>query len=556
MPYDIAGVTLLAFGNGAPDVFSSIAAFSSGVADTGLNELLGGTAFVSTVVVGCVSIASRVDVDAWAFARDGSALLAALLLLLVLSKVQHDSDHFLQAFAFAMLYAAYVCVATLPECVRRCCKRPATGRKTQTVAVDGDQSAVPRGVLSAFWHSALSPRSSTQQIDGGDKTANDYTFVTRLDAELRSPGRFSSSSQQDATSQQPPQPQQQSIELSSPRVKRAQFRSAVFDDHFPDMRDESFASPLLCDEERGTMDDDLTQQLATRWPMTATGAGLLDGAYWSHLRWRRRLKRRIGEVLDSDAHVCVKVAAVPQALLVLVRDLTIPTLEPDNWSRVLATASPIGAALFILNGSGFFFADFAGLGVPAWAVVLSLGVGVSLFVSFTTHRSKPPESLGVCLLLVVLAFGACVAWIYQVANELMAVLIALGHITKLSNSLLGLTVLSWGNSVGDLITNVSVARAGFPQMAIAGCFGGPVFNILVGLGVPMALGYVNHAHVDLALDVHARISLVFLFVTLTATFGVFACHRFHCPAWHGRLLVVLYVLFTLVHVAVAFHWIG
>ena len=97
------------------------------------------------------------------------------------------------------------------------------------------------------------------------------------------------------------------------------------------------------------------------------------------------------------------------------------------------------------------------------------------------------------------------------ANELMALLAAVGYITHASNSLLGLTVLAWGNSLGDFITNVSVARAGFPQMAIAGYFSGPVFNILLGLGLPMVFAVVSGRSEDLPLDAHAKISLVLLF---------------------------------------------
>jgi solute carrier family 24 (sodium/potassium/calcium exchanger), member 6 len=43
-------------------------------------------------------------------------------------------------------------------------------------------------------------------------------------------------------------------------------------------------------------------------------------------------------------------------------------------------------------------------------------------------------------------------------------------------------VLAWGNSSGDLVTNLAVSRAGYPNMALAGCFGGPLFNLLIGLG--------------------------------------------------------------------------
>lgn len=61
----------------------------------------------------------------------------------------------------------------------------------------------------------------------------------------------------------------------------------------------------------------------------------------------------------------------------------------------------------------------------------------------------------------------------------------IGTATGIPSSVLGLTLLAWGNSSGDLVTNLAVAKAGFPGMAIAGSYGGPLFNILLGVGLPM-----------------------------------------------------------------------
>lgn len=53
---------------------------------------------------------------------------------------------------------------------------------------------------------------------------------------------------------------------------------------------------------------------------------------------------------------------------------------------------------------------------------------------------------------------------------------AVGIVLGLSDAFLGMTVLAWGNSVGDFISNLSVARQGFPRMAISACFGGPLLS--------------------------------------------------------------------------------
>eukprot|EP01031_Cornospumella_fuschlensis_P046116 gene46116-56453_t len=68
MPYDIAGVTFLALGNGAPDFFSLLASFSGGADPlVGVGALLGGSMFVCTVVVGSIALLSPCPVVAAVF---------------------------------------------------------------------------------------------------------------------------------------------------------------------------------------------------------------------------------------------------------------------------------------------------------------------------------------------------------------------------------------------------------------------------------------------------------------------------------------------------------
>jgi Sodium/calcium exchanger protein len=55
-------------------------------------------------------------------------------------------------------------------------------------------------------------------------------------------------------------------------------------------------------------------------------------------------------------------------------------------------------------------------------------------------------------------------------------------------------VLAWGNSMGDLTTNTAMARKGLANMAMTACFAGPLFNLLVGLGLGWA-AYLGTSHV-------------------------------------------------------------
>jgi solute carrier family 24 (sodium/potassium/calcium exchanger), member 6 len=86
---EVAGVTFLAFGNGAPDVFSSIAAVTgpNGAEHllVGVGALLGAAIFISTVVVGSVVLTqprgAAIRVPVLGFMRDALFLAAALLLV-------------------------------------------------------------------------------------------------------------------------------------------------------------------------------------------------------------------------------------------------------------------------------------------------------------------------------------------------------------------------------------------------------------------------------------------------------------------------------------------
>jgi solute carrier family 24 (sodium/potassium/calcium exchanger), member 6 len=69
-------------------------------------------------------------------------------------------------------------------------------------------------------------------------------------------------------------------------------------------------------------------------------------------------------------------------------------------------------------------------------------------------------------LFCFMGFIISIAWISTIAGEVVGVLKTFGVILGISEALLGLTIFAAGNSVGDLIADITIARLGYPVMAL------------------------------------------------------------------------------------------
>lgn len=121
---------------------------------------------------------------------------------------------------------------------------------------------------------------------------------------------------------------------------------------------------------------------------------------------------------------------------------------------------------------------------------------VCLFVLLATSSPEQPPKYRP--LFCFLGFIVAIAWISTIANEVVGVLKAFGVILGMSDAILGLTVFAVGNSLGDLVADITVAKLGYPVMALSACFGGPMLNILLGIGLGglyMTIRHGTHYHV-------------------------------------------------------------
>ncbi|XP_017436076.1 cation/calcium exchanger 5 [Vigna angularis] len=236
--------------------------------------------------------------------------------------------------------------------------------------------------------------------------------------------------------------------------------------------------------------------------------------------------------------------------------LTIPQPAPAQWSRFYASANIALCPLALLYACNSFMPFnhsivflLPNTHFPLWSVVFMTSFSLA-FLHFIIEK-EPPKTEH--LPVVVMAFVMSVFWISTTAGELVNCLEAIGTHLKLPPALLGLTVLAWGNSVGDLVADVAVAKAGHPAMAMAGCFAGPMFNMLVGLGSALVIQTANIYPRAYQLNFHVGIvmAFVFLLLSLMGSLLVITWCRFRVPRFWGFCLVGIYAAFTAASLGIA-----
>ncbi|CAJ2672008.1 unnamed protein product [Trifolium pratense] len=208
--------------------------------------------------------------------------------------------------------------------------------------------------------------------------------------------------------------------------------------------------------------------------------GMINGAEECEFR----IEKNCCNEKSSFCRILLYVLNMP---LYLPRRLTIPVICEEKWSKLYAVSSAILsplllAFLWIPNNESFSSSS----SLIVYGIGLLIGIILGVIAIITTESSNPPKKY--LLPWLVAGFVMSVTWSYISAQELVGLLVSLGFICGVNPSILGLTVLAWGNSIGDLVTNLTMALNGGPegvQIAISGCYAGPIFNTVIGLGLSL-----------------------------------------------------------------------
>eukprot|EP00551_Chaetoceros_affinis_P006604 CAMPEP_0203667180 /NCGR_PEP_ID=MMETSP0090-20130426/4062_1 /ASSEMBLY_ACC=CAM_ASM_001088 /TAXON_ID=426623 /ORGANISM="Chaetoceros affinis, Strain CCMP159" /LENGTH=914 /DNA_ID=CAMNT_0050531269 /DNA_START=322 /DNA_END=3063 /DNA_ORIENTATION=+ len=235
-----------------------------------------------------------------------------------------------------------------------------------------------------------------------------------------------------------------------------------------------------------------------------------------------------------------------------IRKLSVPIPCDDFYCRGLVAASValsplwLGVYFLIERSSNLFYTG----GFPTVEILSAIAVVIAIFVVKFAPADVNEMSLAVSVPIAFVGFIMAATWIDTVADQLVRLLTLLGVICRIPGSIMGITVLAWGNSMGDLSANMTMAKKGLANMAITACFAGPVFNILIGLGGGFTKLNTSTG-VDAEVDLLPPISVGFIFLLCNCILVLFSglvWNRGRIPGGYGYIALALYVFYVVISV--------
>lgn len=157
----------------------------------------------------------------------------------------------------------------------------------------------------------------------------------------------------------------------------------------------------------------------------------------------------------------------------LLLKLSIPPFDEKKWDRRLAVLFPIFGGLLT-------FVQLKIFNGYVLLVVILISISLSVLMYFITEPKKAPKFL---LILMLIAFIQSVQWMWFLCNISVDIFKLYVELTDVEPAYVGLTFMAAANSIGDIISDITMAKLGFSVMAITAAFAGPIFNIMMGIGI-------------------------------------------------------------------------
>jgi sodium/potassium/calcium exchanger 6 len=596
LPHDLAGVTLLALGNGAPDLFSIIASFKKSSEDpsVGIGAILGASIFTATVTIGSIAISCPCHVPRMVFIRDCSAHLLSAITVALFALLQLVSP--LLSCVLLLLYVVYIIIVVASPSLQ--CY------DSQDMAIIEDMGGGP---VSPFQQEVITPKETVNTYDSNlicrilsDDNNDSYCDACNLEnlereESLTSERRRPEQTEKTETTAESKkegdkvrndaksvlftavdlEENQQLLEkhplailppTSSSSQRKEENPTAAYGTFGEEGRKRSTSSSSASTHQHShryhlhhhshrsnpqTPNSSLSRPLdlysLVQYNITMLFTSYID---WKQFALQRRFHHEIikNEWEKYSYIYCIYYCFI-EFPITLLRDLTIPSLEDNHWNKLYAVCHPF-LDCFAIVGLLYGF-NTTILGFSTFYVTLLLGSILSFLMYCLTSHHHFPVLTWFDSFWMILAFIMSVLWTYLFAEEIVTCLTAFGYFTDISPAFLGITILAWGNAMGDYCTNLAIAKQGYGRMAIAGSNAGPVFNILLGFGISLLFTswkcypkpYAFHIDSSLAF------SLIYLIFVLALSLIILFFRSFQFDYSVGIILILLYIVYTVIQIS-------
>lgn len=631
---DVAGVTLLAVGNGAPDIMTAQAGLSAGNFGIVIGNLLGGSNFITMFIMGCVLYTAKQEDVTSVDKKDGGALKVEplpflrdmisfiIFIGLIFAFACTGELRFEHACILLALYCAYIVFVFQTGQYQQTVEQAEHNLNPQIDPHMLDHQHKRRGstdtsVNSASTGNGISERRRHLSQDMGSRTGSQ-------DQRFRS---VSDSTRNRATSRGMSRTHSRATHTN---LLLHQLLDADEDDGEEVVEDRGDAlvgvdlpdDPCCCgaemEEEEKDSHDNQTTLSGLDQPREIGGvpfkigsdaSQIVDDSYTTYFWY----------VCDLVNLASVWIQYCLEFPFSIMRVLTIPSADM-GWGprRRIATSICFAGCIMIT------LVDFWGFDVGYLPYVIGLSIGSSIGLTFYfttadfgiednknlqsiaddiaakflnaeesgTNRDEEDTTGGVnenllsgaaiqsqndnaldgvfgaqkqgtkagnsasplypgsywLIPLLIVAFISSIVWLDCFANFVVNAALLTAEISGLSSVIIGLTIVAWGNSIGDLVADVAVAKAGLPYTAITSCMCSPLLSAIIGVGSAILI-ICAQSGIDTVVKVQMTptiyVSYGFLLLSQILTLSVTIMNNYAIPYWHTKVLWIIYGIFLI-----------
>jgi sodium/potassium/calcium exchanger 6 len=606
LPPRFAGVTLLALGNGAADVSATVSAIALNPQEgyqMSLGALTGAGMFVGTVVAGIVIVIADGVKCRGALVRD--LVMFVLTLVVVWSFFDEGEIGKSAIWTFFALYLTFVIVVLIADIYHRAVVLPRI-RKEESVRADGlgggmgmgaiqegnEESDRGAGAVAGVGGSEVELATASTSSSGQDafhtplNSGLEENFTDEQSSPLR-PGRAAAIKKTKgkmrrgldkfmvAMSNYGPDEGRTNVNQSTSNgwgstlevTSNDQDQYLKLHGKTGALRNKPSIEEEVVEEEQGMPEFgpaasyralmEGVDTMCTNEGSSASGLGTPWGVATVTARdeVREHFDEYINEIWENDENsILDKFFLMVELPFTTLRKLSIPIPCDDYYCRGLValslTLSPVWFGVYCLierNVNLFFLGGF-----PYIEIITVAGAIVGFFFVKFAPLEDHDLALKVSVPIAFLGFIIAATWIDTIADQLVKLLTFLGVIFRIPGSIMGLTILAWGNSMGDLSANMTMAKKGLANMAITACFAGPVFNILVGLGGGFAKLNSETGEDSTAVQLSPSINVGFGFLAVNCILVLVAglvFNRGHIPKGYGYVACALYAIYVVTSIA-------